>query len=174
MQPRSKVGINNFKQAETEWKGVYKDEKLMEILSSGWEGWLEKKGMGMMVEEDLEKILHSVMAMWTDQDDAKNRGVQKKNDNESENCPSANEGEEEEGYSSGMDLRKLLSRRWSRDVRKKSNKGNGTPDDDRGGKSEDEEVSGVREMESEREGNLGRRGMTVLAVLMLVQQKAQG
>ncbi len=60
------MGINNFKQAETEWKGVYKDEKLMEILSSGWEGWLEKKGMGMMVEEDLEKILHSVMAMWTD------------------------------------------------------------------------------------------------------------
>ncbi len=71
-----------------------------------------------------------------------------------------------------MDLRKLLSRRWSRDKWKKSNKGNA--DDKRGRKSEDEEVSGVREMESEREGNLGRRGMTVLAVLMLVQQKAQG
>ncbi len=57
----------------------------MMIFYSGWEGWLEKKGKEMMVEEDSEKILHSVMAMWTDEDDAKNKGVEKGNDNESEN-----------------------------------------------------------------------------------------
>jgi hypothetical protein len=124
---------------------VYKDEKLMKILYSGWDGWLEKKGMEMMVEEDSEKTLHSVMAMWTDEDDAKNKGVGKRNDNESENCPSASEVEEEKGYSSDMDFSRLLSRRWSRDARKKSNKGNGTPDDDRGRKSEDEAGSGERD-----------------------------
>jgi hypothetical protein len=31
------------------------------------------------------KTLHSVMAMWTDDDNAKNKGVEKGNDNESEN-----------------------------------------------------------------------------------------
>ncbi len=85
---------------------MYKDEKLMKILYSGWEGWLVKKGMEMTVEEDLEITLHSVMAMWTEKDDAKNKGVEKGNNNESKNCPSASEGEEEEGYSSDMDLRK--------------------------------------------------------------------
>jgi hypothetical protein len=90
---------------------VYKDEKLMKILYSGWEGWSEKKGMEMTVEEESEKTLHSVMVMWTDEDDAKNKGVEKGNNNESENRPSASEGEEEEGYSSNMELRKLLCRR---------------------------------------------------------------
>jgi hypothetical protein len=33
----SKEGIKYFKQAETEWKGVYKDEKFMKIYYSGWE-----------------------------------------------------------------------------------------------------------------------------------------
>ncbi len=128
-----------------EWKGVYKDEKLMKILYSGWKGWLEEKGMEIMVEEDLEKTLHSVMAIWTDEDNAKNKGVEKGNYNESQNFPSASEGEEEEGYSSDTDLRKLLSRRWSRDTQKKSDKGNSTPDDNRGRKSEDEEGSGERD-----------------------------
>jgi hypothetical protein len=64
----SKEGIKYFKQAETEWKGVYKDMKLMKILHSGWKGWLGKKGMEMMVEEDTDKTLHSFMAMWTDDD----------------------------------------------------------------------------------------------------------
>jgi hypothetical protein len=31
----------------------------MKILYSGWEGWLEKKGIEMTVEEDSEKTLHS-------------------------------------------------------------------------------------------------------------------
>ncbi len=123
----------------------------MKILYSGWEGWLEKKGMEMTVEEDLEKTLYSVMAMWTDEDDAKNKGVEKGNNNESKNGPSASEGDEEEGYSSDMDLRKLLSKRWSRDAQKKSNKVNGTPDDNRGRKSEDGEGS------SERDGAGKRR-----------------
>jgi hypothetical protein len=89
----SKEGIKYFKQAETEWIGVYEDEKLMKILSSGWEGWLEKKGKEMTVEEDCDKNLHSVMAMWTEEDDAKNKGVEKRNDNECEICPSESEGE---------------------------------------------------------------------------------
>ncbi len=50
------------------------DEKLMKILYSGWEGCLEKKGMEMTVEEDLDKTLHSVMAMWKKEDDAENKG----------------------------------------------------------------------------------------------------
>jgi hypothetical protein len=40
----SKEGIQYFKQTETEWVTVYKDEKLMRILYSGWESWMEKKG----------------------------------------------------------------------------------------------------------------------------------
>jgi hypothetical protein len=39
----SKEGMKYFKPAETEWIRVYKDEKLMKILYSGWESWLEKK-----------------------------------------------------------------------------------------------------------------------------------
>ncbi len=34
---------------------MYKDEKLTRILYSGWEGWLEKKGKEMTLEEDSEK-----------------------------------------------------------------------------------------------------------------------
>jgi hypothetical protein len=34
----SKEGIKYFKQAETEQKGGYKDEKLMRTLYSGWDG----------------------------------------------------------------------------------------------------------------------------------------
>jgi hypothetical protein len=59
----SKGGIKYFKRAETEWVTVYKDEKLMRILYSGWESWLEKKGKEMMVEEGSDKNLHSVTAM---------------------------------------------------------------------------------------------------------------
>ncbi len=92
---------------------MYKDEKLMRILYSGWESWLEKKGEEMTVEEDSDKNLHSVMAMWTEEDDAKNKGVEKGNDKESKICPSESEEEEkEEGYSSDMDLRNMPSRRW--------------------------------------------------------------
>ncbi len=53
----SKEGIKYIKQAETEWIAVYKDEKLMRILDSGWEIWLEKKGKEMTVEEDSDKKL---------------------------------------------------------------------------------------------------------------------
>jgi hypothetical protein len=60
---------------------VYKDEKLMRILYNGWESWLEKKGKEMMVEENSDKNLHLVMAMWTDEEDAKNNGVEKGNNN---------------------------------------------------------------------------------------------
>jgi hypothetical protein len=106
----SKEGIKYFKRVETEWKKVYKDGKLMMILYSysEWEGWLEKKGIEMMLEKDLEITLHSVMAMWTDEDDAKNKGVEKGNDIDSKNCPSASRlgEEEEEGCNSDMDLRK--------------------------------------------------------------------
>ncbi len=45
----SKESIKYFKQAETEWIEVYKDEKLMRILYSGWESWLEKKGKEITV-----------------------------------------------------------------------------------------------------------------------------
>jgi hypothetical protein len=113
------------------------------------------------------------MAMWTEDDEAKKKGVEKGNNNESEIGPSESENEEEEGYSSDMDLRKMKmpSKRWSKDARRKSNKGYSTPDDNRGRESEEEEM---KETELEREGNLGRRGMTVLAVWRLVQKKTQG
>ncbi len=51
----------------------------------------------------------------------------------------------------------LLRRRWLRDVQKKSNKGNGTPDDDRGGKIEDEEGSGERDRAGKRR-TFGKKG----------------
>ncbi len=50
------------------------------------------------------------MAMWTEEDDAKNKGVEKGNDNGSEICPSESEGGEEEGYSLDVDFRKMPSR----------------------------------------------------------------
>jgi hypothetical protein len=43
----------------------------MRILYSGWENWLEKKGMEMTVEEDSDK---NVMAMWTEDNEAKKKG----------------------------------------------------------------------------------------------------
>ncbi len=125
---------------------------------------MEKKGMEMMVEEDLEKTLHSVMVMWTDKDDTKNKGVEKGDNNESENCPIASEGEKEEGHSSDMDLRKLFSKRWSRDARKTSNKGNSTPDDNRGGKSEDGEDSGERDSARKRSKLGKKRGDSIVGV----------
>jgi hypothetical protein len=164
----SKEGVKYFKQAETEWIGVYHAEKLMRILHSGWEGQLEKKGKEMTVEEDSDKNLHSVMAMWTEEEDAKNKGVEKGNNNESKICPSESEGQKEEGYSSGMDLRKMPSRRWLQDARRKSNKGNGTPGDNRGRESEDEELSNERDSAGKKR-KLGRRGMSVLAVWRLVR-----
>jgi hypothetical protein len=87
----------------------------------------------MTVEEDYDKKLHSVMAMWTEDNEAKKKGVEKGDDNESEIGPSESENEEEEGYSSDMDLRKLPSRRWSKDAWRKSNEGYSTPYDKRGG-----------------------------------------
>ncbi len=137
------------------------DEKFMKILYSGWEGWLEKKEMEMMVEEDSDKTLHSVIAMWTEEDDAKNKGVEKGNNNESKIFPCYSEGEEEEGYSSDMDLKKMPSRRWSRDAQRKSDKRYGTPDDDRGGESEDEKGSGERDGAGKRR-KLGKKGDDVL------------
>ncbi len=86
----------------------------------------------MTEEEDSDKKLHSVMAMWTEDDEAKKKGVKKGNDNDSKIGPSECENEEEEGYSSDMDLRKMPSRRWSKDTQKKSKKGYSTPDDKRG------------------------------------------
>ncbi len=103
----SKEGIKCFKRAETEWIGVYKDKKLMRILYSGWKAsWRRKE------RRDPDENLHSVMAMWTEEDDAKNKGVEKGNNNESKICSSESEDEEEEGYSSDMNLRKMPSRRW--------------------------------------------------------------
>jgi hypothetical protein len=67
----------------------------------------------------------------------------------------------------------LLIKRWSRDVQRKSDKGSGTPDDHRGGKIKMKRVA-VRETETQRDRNWGRRGLTVLAVWMLVCQKTQG
>jgi hypothetical protein len=104
-------GIKYFKQAETEWIAVYKDEKLMSTLYSGWECWLEKKGKEMTVEEDSDKKLHSVMAMWTEDNEAKKKGVGKGNNHDSKISPSECENEEEDGYSSDADLRKMPSRR---------------------------------------------------------------
>ncbi len=72
---------------------------------------MEKKGKKMMVEEDSDKKLHSVMAMWTEDDEAKKKGVVKGNDNKSKIGPNESENEEEEGYSSDMDLNKMPSRR---------------------------------------------------------------
>ncbi len=117
----SKEGIKYFKRAETVLVAVYKDEILMRILYSGWESWLEKKGKEMMVEEDSDKKLHSVMAMWTEEDEAKKKGVGKGNNNDSKIGRSESENEEEDGYSSDMDLRKMPSRRWSKDAWRKSN-----------------------------------------------------
>ncbi len=85
------------------------------------------------------------------------KGVEKGNNNESEICPSEKENEEEEGYSSDMNLRKIPSRRWSKDARRKSNKGYNTPDDNRGGESEEEEHSNERDRAGKRR-KLGKKG----------------
>jgi hypothetical protein len=153
----SKKGIKYFKRAETEGVAVYKDEKLMRILYNGWESWLEKKGKEMTVEEDSDKNLHSVMAMWTEDTEAKKKGVGKGNDNDSNIGPSESDNEEEDGYSSDMDLRKIPSRRWSKDARRKSNGGYSTPDDKRGKESEEEMSSNEGDRAGKRR-KLGKKG----------------
>jgi hypothetical protein len=97
------------------------------------------------------------MAMWTEEDDAKNKGVEKGNNNESKICLSESEDEEEEGYSSDMDLRKMPSRRWSKDVQRKSDERYGTPDDNGGRESEEEKHSDERDRAGKR-SNLVKKG----------------
>ncbi len=111
----------------------------------------------MMVEEDFDKNLHSVMAMCTEDDEAKEKGVGKGNDNDSKVGPSESKNEEEDGYSSDMDLRKMPSRRWSKDVQRKSEGGYSTSDDKRGGESEEEVSSNERDRARKRR-KLGKKG----------------
>jgi hypothetical protein len=153
----SKEGIKYFKQAETEWVALYKDEKLMRILYSGCESWLEKKGKEMMVKEDSDKNLHSVMATWTEDEKAKKKGVGKGNNNDSKIGLGESENEEEDGYSLYMDLRKTPSRRWSKNAWRKSNGGYSTPDDKRGGESE-EEVSRDERDRARKRRKVGKNG----------------
>ncbi len=56
-----------------------------------------------------------------------------------------------------MDLREMPSRRWSKDAWRKSNKGYSTPDDKRGGESEEEEHSNERNRAGKRR-KLGKKG----------------
>jgi hypothetical protein len=56
---------------------------------------------------------------------------------ESKIGPSESENEEEAGYSSDMDLRTMPSRIWSKDAWRKSNAGYSTPNEKRGGESEE-------------------------------------
>ncbi len=51
----------------------------------------------------------------------------------------------------------MPSRRWSRDARRKSAKGNSTPDYNRGGESEDEEHGNERDGARKRR-KLGKKG----------------
>ncbi len=101
------------------------------------------------------------MAMWTEDKDAKKKEVEKGNDNESEICLSQSENEKEDGYSSDMDLRKMPSTIWSKDVQRKSDKGYGTPDDNRGRESEGEEHSNERDRARKRRklGKIGGGGI---------------
>jgi hypothetical protein len=77
------------------------------------------------------------MAIWTEDDEAKKKGVGKGNNNDSKIVPSESENEEEERYISHMDLRKMASRRWSKDAQRKSDGGYSTPYDKRGRESEE-------------------------------------
>ncbi len=144
---------------------MYKDEKLMRICYSGWESWLVKEGKEMMVE--------SVMAMWTEDNEAKKKGVEKGNYNESKIGLSESENEDEEGYSSEMDLRKMPSRRWSKDAWRKSDKGYSTPDDKRGRESEEEEHSDERDR-AEKRRKLGKKGNDSIGGVEVNPAKTQG
>jgi hypothetical protein len=86
------------------------------------------------------------------------KGVEKGNNNESDIGPSKSENEEEEGFSSDINHRKMPSRRWSKDARRKSNKGHSTPDDNWGRESEEEEHMDERDRAG-KQRNLGRRGI---------------
>ncbi len=67
------------------------------------------------------------------------------------------ENEEEDQYSSNMNLRKMPSRRWSKNARRKSEGGYSTPDDKRGGESEEEVSSNERDRARKRR-KLGKKG----------------
>ncbi len=111
---------------------------------------MEKKGKEMTVEEDSDKNLHSVMAMWTEDDEAKKKGVEKGNNIDSNIGLSIRENGGEDGFSSDMDLRKMPSRRWSKDAWRKSNGGYSTPDDKRDGECEEEVSSDERDRAKKR------------------------
>ncbi len=55
-----------------------------------------EEGKEMTVEEDSDKKLHSVMAMWTEDDKAKKKGVGKGNNNYSKIGPSESENKQED------------------------------------------------------------------------------
>jgi hypothetical protein len=58
---------------------------------------LEMKGKEMMVDKDFDKKMHSLMAMWTENNEAKNKGEGKGNYNDFKIGPSESENEEEDG-----------------------------------------------------------------------------
>jgi hypothetical protein len=83
--------------------------------------------------------------------------VGKGNNNDSKIGSSESENEEEDGYSSDMDLRKMPSRSWLKDALRKSDGGYSTPDDKRGGESEEEVSSDERDRPGKRR-KLGKKG----------------
>jgi hypothetical protein len=72
-----------------------------------------------------------------------------------------------------MDLRKMLSRRWSKDTQRKRDKGYSTPNDKRGGESEEEEHSNKRDRAGKRR-KLGKKGDNGIGNVDVSLKKKQG
>ncbi len=162
----SNEGIKYFKRAGTKWVAVYKDEKFMRILYSGWESWLEKKRKEKVCTQ-LWQCGQRTMKLvrkreWRGGTTMPPKLVQAK-------VRMRSRRDIVQIWTSGRcpigDGQKMRGGRAITDTALQMTKGVG--------KVKRKSVA-MRETEPEREGNLGRRGMKVLAVWRLVRQKTQG
>ena len=62
----NKEGMTYFKTAEKNWRRVYEDETLIQVLYQGWDLWLEVYGKDLKIGDGTNKTYFSVMATWND------------------------------------------------------------------------------------------------------------
>ena len=48
--------------AEMNWRKVYEDEKMIQVLYQGWDGWLEVYGKNLKIGDGTNKTYFLVMA----------------------------------------------------------------------------------------------------------------
>ena len=75
----------------------YNDDELRGVLCTGWEKWLEEHGQKLRIRDGSNKILHSIIATWEDDDinDSKVASKRKSGDSSEEDRGNKTDGGED-------------------------------------------------------------------------------